>query len=261
MKPLRGMIFVAALGFIACSDSPTNPSVSSVAPRLSALRVESGPESALVSITANMPVFWRVRYGETPAYGRDLPEVGPATELREFLTGLRPLTIYYYQVEARQGTLVVPVTGELQTPDYEPCDERNTTAKKVDVIVTYAPPNPDPYVVMEGVELLDCAGNLLTTVGDKMVLQGSSYVRTWQIRVSYPTGSRPHSFRAMRISYVGGPHFDGWADGIGLRINGVTPIAHSDSLPVPFGGCVPEAGCLPGVRWYFSVDSLGVVRP
>lgn len=261
MKPLRGIMMAAAVGLIACSDGPTSTKGTAPQPQLSALNLEVGPESALVSMTANMMVYWSVEYGETSAYGRTTAEVGPATELNEVLTGLVPLRTYYYKVWARQGTTRVGLTGDLATPDYEPCDARNTTAKKVDVTVTYAPPNPDPFVVMEGVELLDCAGNLLTGVGDKMASldNGVTYGRDdWRIRVNYPTGSQPHSFRAIRVNYFGGVHYDGWAEGADIRVNGVPLTRHSESLPPPFGGC---AGCEPGVRWYFSMDSLGVAHP
>ena len=104
MKLKRLFHSVWALGFVACSDSPIAPPPPPpppIPPTLSVTTNEVGPESALVHASANTAVAWRVFWGSTLAFGDTTPETSPSPELNQTLRGLRALTTYYYQVEAR----------------------------------------------------------------------------------------------------------------------------------------------------------------
>lgn len=260
MKPVLYFFACIATGLIACSDGPTELPKQDQ-PEFSLAQVnENRPESTVTCASSNQPVMWRVFYGSVTDHDFVTPEVGPMTNFCQVLTDLQALTLYRGRIEARLETLRVPLTFEFLTQDYEPCDSRNTTAKKVAVTVTYTSPNPTPYVLLSDVEVLDCAGNLLTDIGTQMGSQnnGQTYTKTWLLPVNYPGGSGSHSFRAMRA--MDGRFYDGWAEGAYLRFNGVMPTQHSEPLP-PHWACDPSAGCLPGVRWYFQIDSSAVVHP
>jgi len=249
---------VWALGFVACSDSPIAPPPPPpppIPPTLSVTTNEVGPESALVHASANTAVAWRVFWGSTLAFGDTTPETSPSPELNQTLRGLRALTTYYYQVEARLDSLRVRLSGEFRTPDYPVCDNRNTTTPTVTVTITWTSPTP-PVMgnipVLDNVDLRDCNGRVLTQNGDQFF---SGSPGTVQMRVNY--GSGPHWFGGM--VFTNDIWFVRWVDASEFRVNGVRLTQPTDSMP-PTWPCRPDVGCIPGPRWKFWVDSLGGVH-
>lgn len=261
MKLLRAFAVFASIGLVACGDDPTEPPPE---PLVSSIRAPEilGPESTAVGATANKPARWRVTYGVATDREFSTPWVGPSTSFRVVLRGLLVLTTYRYRIHATDGVAEVSLPDEFRTPDYEPCDSRNTTAQRVPVTMVYRPTvrQPSPFVNLAGVEVIDCAGRALTDPRHATVLSqdgGLSYVLTLSLPVNYPDGSRPHTVRARRV--IDDWRYDGWMDLVDTRFNGVLSSSASEPLP-PSPPCVPEAGCQPYPRLHVWVGGQGDVH-
>ncbi len=216
--------------------------------------------SAKVRVVTNRAANSSVEFGKTTSYGSTTATLGPTTEMVHSIANLDPGSVYHFRVSTSDGVATVLSGDAIFTTLLDACDPANTNQQKVSVTFLYRPKETPDYGISIMPEVTDCAGKIVLEPRFQIFSadNGATYTFVVNVRVNHPSGANPHSVRFWRVAsalLVLRP-----LEGNEFTLNGVSPVAHTDTLPPP-SGCIPEAQCKPGVGWLFRVDSNGVVRP